>query len=182
MRKIAGNRSQITRRRIFAALLISAAITVATGCERAPHLSPKVSGLIEELKSPAFWRRCHAAVALERVHPLPPQAIAALAAAVKAEEAVERAQPSYGCQLFEFKALSMAGAPAIPALTALIKSENSLTSERAVRALGLIAKHDPTVWPILIGAFKDVIQHYAAQQLSAISLRTLHLICESQRS
>ena len=179
MTKIAGNRRQITRRRIFAALLVFAAITVGTGCQRASPLSPAVSELIDDLKSPDFRHRCNAAVALERVHPLPPQAIEALAAAVKAEEGVERAQPNYGCQLFEFKALSMAGAPAVPALTTLIKSENPLTSGRAVRALGLIAKQDPTVWPILVEAFKGVSSHYAAQQLSEIGPPVLPLIRES---
>jgi hypothetical protein len=104
VRRISITGNQITRVRIVAALLISAAIFIATGCKSAPPLSPKVVGLIGELRSPAFWRRCDAAVALERVHPLPLEAIEALTAAVKVEEGFERAQPNYGCQLFEFKA------------------------------------------------------------------------------
>ncbi|HYR80053.1 MAG TPA: HEAT repeat domain-containing protein, partial [Candidatus Dormibacteraeota bacterium] len=179
MRRISITGNQITLVRIVAALLISAAISIATGCKSAPILSPKVVGLIEELKSPAFRRRCDAAVALERVHPLPLEAIEALAAAVKVEEGFERAEPNYGCQLFEFKALSMAGAPAIPAITALTKSENPLTSSRAVDALGSIGLHDPIAWPILIGALKGSSPHAAAQRLSEIGPPVLPLLRES---
>ncbi len=177
VRKIAITRSQITPRRIFAALLISAAVMVGTGC--ASHLSPNVSRLIQELKSPDLRRRSDAAVELERVQPLPPEAIEALADAVEAEEAVQSAEPGDGFQLFAFRALSTAGTPAIPAITALTKSQNPLTSTRAVEALGRIGLHDPTVWPILIGAFTGSSPHAAAQKLSEIGPPVLPLLRES---
>ena len=69
--------------RIFAALLLFATIAVAAGCKRASPLPPNVSRLIAELRSPDLRRRQDAAVALGKVHPMPPEAIEALAAAVE---------------------------------------------------------------------------------------------------
>jgi hypothetical protein len=74
--------------RIFAALLLFATIAVAAGCKRASPLPPNVSRLLAELRSPDLQRRQDAAVALGKVHPMPPEVIEALAEAVKTEEAV----------------------------------------------------------------------------------------------
>jgi hypothetical protein len=84
--------------RIFAALLLFATIAVAAGCKRASPLPPNVSRLIAELRSPDLRRRQDAAVALGKVHPMPPEAIKALAAAVKTEEAV-RTRTNSGCEM-----------------------------------------------------------------------------------
>jgi hypothetical protein len=83
--------------RIFAALLLFATIAVAAGCKRASPLPPNVSRLLAELRSPDLRRRQDAAVALGKVHPMPPEAIKALAAAVKTEEAV-RTKTNSGCE------------------------------------------------------------------------------------
>jgi hypothetical protein len=77
-----------TAGRLFAALLIFAVIVAAAGYRRASPPPPNVSRLIADLKSPDLRRREASAVALERVQPLPPEAIDALAEAVKAEEAI----------------------------------------------------------------------------------------------
>jgi len=76
------------------------------------------------------------AVALERVQPLPPEAIDALAEAVKAEEAIQSANPNDGLQFYALQALSNAGAPAIPALAALTKSEKSTHSRARDSGIG----------------------------------------------
>jgi hypothetical protein len=82
-----------TAGRLFAALLIFAVIVAAAGYRRALPPPPNVSRLIADLKSPDLRRREASAVALERVQPLPPEAIYALAEAVKAEEAIQSANP-----------------------------------------------------------------------------------------
>ena len=78
--------------RIFAALLIFAAIAAVAGCKHAAPLPPNVSRLIVELRSPDLRPRQDAAVALGKVQPLPPEAIEALTEAVKTEEAVQSAE------------------------------------------------------------------------------------------
>ncbi len=165
--------------RIFAALLIFAAMAAAAGCKHAAPLPPNVSRLIAELRSPDLRRRQDAAVALGKVQPLPPEVIEAMAEAVKAEEAVQSADPSDGFQLFALQVLSDAGAPAIPELAALAKSQNLLTRTRAIQALGRVALHDSTAWPILIGAFKQAGQQTAAQELGKLGPPVLPLLRKS---
>jgi hypothetical protein len=165
--------------RLFAALLIFAVIVAAAGYRRASPPPPNVSRLIADLKSPDLRRREASAVALERVQPLPPEAIDALAEAVKAEEAIRSANPNDGLQFYALQALSNAGAPAIPALAALTKSENQLTRARAIQALGRAGLHDPRAWPILISAFKGASHDTAAQELGKLGPPVLPLLRES---
>jgi HEAT repeat protein len=135
-----------------ALLLLAIAVPVCAGQEREQHRQPppNVSELIQEVKSlPDSQERSDAARELTMVEPLPPEAIQALAEALKTTEqngAVER---------YAKQALIKAGARAIPALTPLVENNKRQVNEAAVETLGRIAISEPAAWPILIGTFKE---------------------------
>ncbi len=118
--------------RIFAALLLFARIAAAAGCKRASPLPPNVSRLLAELRSPDLRRRQDAAVALGKVHPMPPEAIKALAEAVKTEEAV-RTRTNSGCEkLFDIPV----GTPSATARWNLRSRSGTQTIRSAARPAG----------------------------------------------
>src|SRR5260370_18343178 len=118
--------------RIFAALLIFARIAAAAGCKRASPLPATASRLIEELSSHDLRRRQDAAVAPGKVQPMPPEAIKALAEAVKTEEAV-RTRTNSGCEkLFDIPV----GTPSATARWNLRSRSGTQTIRSAARPAG----------------------------------------------
>ena len=147
--------------RNFMGLILLAAIAAggASAQDDNPRAKspPDVSQLIHQLKSLDPQERLHAAHALEKIKPLPPEAIEALVEML-------RTAP-YNEAQYAIKALSGAGPGAIPPLAALAESGN----ETAVWALGRLAFSEPAAWPILVDVFKSQsadIRSAAASQLA----------------
>jgi HEAT repeat protein len=133
--------------RIFVAAMVVAMIAAGAASPQNgkpdSESLPDVSQLVKQLKSLDLQEREHAARELEKVKPLPPQAIDALVGMVgtvpwnEAQHAIN--------------ALSTAGPRAIPPLAALAESGN----EMAVLTLGRMAFSEPAAWPVLVGLFKS---------------------------
>jgi len=130
------------------ALSIALTITLTSGEENAPeHGSPAgVAELLKELELPEstdLQRRRDAAREVSQMHPLPLEAIAALA---KALDTFDRG----GVQRYATIALAGAGAQAVPALAAqcndLHGRKDGEGCQAAIEVLNTIANTDPAAW------------------------------------
>jgi HEAT repeat protein len=109
--------------------------------------APDVSQLIKDLQSTDSRRERDAARRLSEMPTVPPEAIQPLADCLK--DFLDGAPDG-----FAMKALSKAGAPAIPALTSLLEVR-PVGRMLAIGTLAGMARSEPQVWPILIDAFKE---------------------------
>ena len=137
----------VTAGRILVVAMVVAMI--ATGAARAQNgkpdsqSPPDVSQLIKQLKSLDSQEREHAARELEKIKPLPPEAIEPL---VEMMGTVPWNESQHAA-----RALGAAGPRAIPSLAALARTGN----ETAVGTLGIMAFSEPAAWPVLVGLFRS---------------------------
>lgn len=146
-------------------LMIGAGAAQAQNGDRAPSPA-NVAALIQRLQSPAPRTRRDAARALAAIKPLPPAAIPPLIQILK------NPGPMPMVEGYAIRALTNAGARAIPALSRLLEDRedrNAQVRVAAVNALGGMARQEPAVWPILIGSFSDPgVQPFASMQVAGI--------------
>lgn len=134
---------------------------------------PSLSQLLAALKSSDMRDRNAAAMMLDRVNPLPPKAIRALAEALKTPDAHGQFQFS------AFRALSLGGASAIPTLALFAQSGDAQACRFALQALGYIGLREPAAWPPLIKALRSASAETAESALAGIGDPVVPLLRKS---
>jgi len=134
----------ISPTRVFAPTALLALLIALTGSiaraqdNKSIELSPKYSALMLELQDPNPDRRYEAASELLKIHPLPVEAGTELLH----RDAVD------GSAL---KAIGEAGPQLLSAATeGLEDPRDQLVRRGSVAALGMMARHNPKLWPMIV--------------------------------
>jgi HEAT repeat protein len=146
---------------VLLALLLAHLVSTARAQDnKSIELSPKFSGLMLELEDPNLDHRYQAAAALLKIQPLPPEAATALLQHAALDGST-------------LKAIGEAGSQLLPAATEGLKDpRDQLVRRGSVEALGVMAPHNPTLWPMIVGLLHNddfIIRQQASSEFGNLS-------------
>ena len=169
-------RSIIIMKRIFAALLLTAAFVIEVGCVGAAHASDDVARLIQQLHDPDVQHRRDAARDLSKITPLPPPAMESMA------ELLEHQDQDPIVARIAWDAVCNAGASAVPIAKRFLESKDKFISGEGINLLGFLAIKDKDVWPILIDIYKKDPASNAINLLAPVGPPALPLLIDALKS
>jgi hypothetical protein len=162
-----------TMKRVFAVLLLSAALASGRGYTRVARASDDLSRLTQQSHEPDVQHRRDAARELGKLTPLPPEGIEAMAGLL------ERQDQDTLIARFAYQVLCNAGASAIPVTTRFAQSEGRFVSQEGIDLLGCLAIKDKDVWPVLIGLYKQDPASNAIEELAGVGAPVLPVLIDA---